>query len=47
MMRSAFETLGIDSLDVVHAGTEGYALARRIRAVPAAELTARLRPLRR
>ena len=46
-MHSAFETLGLDSLDVVHAGTEAYALAPRIRAVPAAGLAARLRSLRR
>ena len=28
-MRSAFETLGLDRLDVVHAGTESYAMARK------------------
>ena len=45
-MRSAFETLGLDRLDVVHAGTETYALAPGIRAIPAAHLTTVLRPLR-
>ena len=32
-MRSAFETLGLDRLDVVHAGTESYAMAPGIRAL--------------
>ena len=45
-MRSAFETLGLDRLDVVHAGTETYALAPRVRALPAARLATVLRPLR-
>jgi len=45
-MRSAFETLGLDRLDVVHAGTETYALAPKVRALPAARLTKVLRPLR-
>ena len=44
-MRSAFETLGLDRLDVVHAGTETYALAPGIRALPAARLATVLRPL--
>ena len=30
-MRSAVETLSLDSLDVVHAGTERYRLASRVR----------------
>jgi len=45
-MRSAFETLGLDRLDVVHAGTESYAMAPGIRALPAARLATELRPLR-
>ncbi len=44
-MRSAVETLGLDRLDVVHAGTERYALAERVRALPAGELVGTLRPL--
>ena len=44
-MRSAFETLGLDRLDVVHAGTESYAMAPGIRALPAARLAKELRPL--
>ena len=44
-MRSAFETLGLDRLDVVHAGTESYAMAPGIRALPAARLATELRPL--
>lgn len=37
-MRSALETLNLDHLDVVHAGTERYQLASNVRALPAAEL---------
>lgn len=37
-MRSATETLKLDRLDVVHAGTEPYEMARRIRALLAARL---------
>ena len=42
-MRSAMETLGLDTLDVVHAGTETYRLAQGVRALPARELDAVLR----
>jgi len=45
-MRSAFETLNLDRLDVVHAGTQSYAIAPKIRALPAAHLASVLRPLR-
>lgn len=45
-MRSAFETLRLDSLDVVHAGEQSYAMAPGIRALPAASLAKVLRPLR-
>ena len=45
-MRSAFETLRLDRLDVVHAGSERYRLAPNINALPAADLTATLRRLR-
>ena len=45
-MRSAVETLGLECLDVVHAGPHRYALAPHIRALPAAELVRELRPLR-
>ena len=44
-MRAAFETLGLERLDVVHAGTRSYLMAPGIRALPAADLTATLRPL--
>ncbi len=44
-MRSAAETLGLDNLDVVHAGAERYQLAPRIRALPAIELADTLQPL--
>ncbi len=44
-MRSAMETLKLDQLDVVHAGTERYRMAPRVRALPAAELAETLGPL--
>ncbi|WP_419164654.1 ATP-binding protein [Candidatus Palauibacter sp.] len=44
-MRSAVETLSLDHLDVVHAGTERYRLAPSVRALPAAELADTLGPL--
>lgn len=44
-MRSALETLNLDRLDVVHAGTERYRLAPSVRALPAAELVETLAPL--
>ena len=44
-MRSAFETLSLDRLDVVHAGTQSYALAQGVRALPASRLAKELRPL--
>ncbi|MDE2719530.1 MAG: ATP-binding protein [Gemmatimonadota bacterium] len=37
-MRSALETLNLDRLDIVHAGMRRYRLARRVRALPAAEI---------
>ena len=42
-MRSAMETLRLDTLDVVHAGTETYRLAQGVRALPARELDGALR----
>ena len=45
-MRSALATLGLERLDVVHAGTERYRMAPKIRALPAVDLAATLRPLR-
>ena len=44
-MRSAMETLNLDSLDVIHAGAERYELATGVRALPASQLTASLKPL--
>ena len=41
-MRSALETLNLDRLDVVHAGTERYRLAPRVLALPAGELVGAL-----
>ena len=45
-IRSAFDTLGLDHLDVVHAGTRSYAMAPGIRALPAIRLAKVLQPLR-
>lgn len=45
-MRSALETLSLDRLDVVHAGTDRYAMAPHVRALPAAQLSTVLRALR-
>lgn len=45
-MHSALETLNLERLDVVHAGPDRYAMAPRVRALPAAELATELRPLR-
>ena len=45
-MRSAVETLGLDRLEVVHAGTQTYAMAPGMRALPAGRLAAVLKPLR-
>ena len=45
-MRSAMDTLKLDQLDVVHAGTTSYQLAPGVRAVPLAELADALRPVR-
>ena len=45
-MRSSFETLKLDRLDVIHAGTQRYRLAEGIRALPATEMNTVLRPLR-
>lgn len=44
-MRSSFDTLHLDQLDVIHAGTRRYALASGIRALPAAEMEQELVPL--
>ncbi|MDQ3037134.1 MAG: ATP-binding protein [Myxococcota bacterium] len=45
-MRSAIDALRLDSLDVVHAGTETYPLADGIRALSLARLAHDVRPLR-
>lgn len=41
-MRSAFATLELERLDVIHAGTERYQLAPGIHALPATQLAATL-----
>lgn len=45
-MRSAIETLGLDQLEVVHAGATTFRLAPRIRAVAASAVVEQLIPLR-
>jgi hypothetical protein len=45
-MRSAIEALGLESLDVLHAGAETHPLAPRIRAVAAARMLEDIQPLR-
>ena len=44
-MHSSFDTLHLDQLDVIHAGSKHYPLAPGIRALPAAELEQELVPL--
>lgn len=44
-MRSALDTLNLDRLDVVHAGTARYRLAPRVRALPLGELAHVLEPV--
>jgi len=46
-MRSAIETLDLNSLTVVHAGHESFPLRRKVRAIAAARLLDDLKPLRR
>ncbi len=45
-MRSALESLDLESLFVVHAGRESFSLGPKIRAVSASRLTEDLEPLR-
>ena len=45
-MRSALETPDLDRLDVVRAGPNCYTMAPKVRALPAAQLVAEIRPLR-
>jgi hypothetical protein len=44
-MRAALADLGLDHLDVIHAGEESYPLAPRIRAVALRRLLDDLKPL--
>lgn len=44
-MHTALEELGLDQLDVVHAGSATYPLAPRIRALAAADILTMLKPL--
>jgi hypothetical protein len=45
-MHAAMETLGLDHLDVVHAGRETFQLHERIRALALRDVLATLEPLR-
>ena len=44
-MIAALDTLGLERIDVVHAGNHGFPMHERIRAVPMGELLEALRPL--
>ena len=44
-MIAALDTLGLERIDVVHAGNHGFPIHERIRAVPMGELLEALRPL--
>ena len=44
-MRIAVADLRLDSLEVIHAGSETYALGERVRAVPLARIAAEVEPL--
>ncbi|MCG3135256.1 MAG: hypothetical protein HMLKMBBP_02781 [Planctomycetes bacterium] len=46
-MRTAFETLGLERLDVIHAGERTFPLAERIRALPLRRVFSALEPLDR
>ena len=46
-MRIAVGDLRLDSLDVIHAGSEVFPLAERVRAVPLARISAEIEPLDR
>jgi hypothetical protein len=46
-MRTAFELLKLDRLDLIHAGTRSFDLAKRVRAVAAGDLLEAVRPLHR
>jgi hypothetical protein len=46
-MRIAIEDLGLDTLDVVHAGDDTYPLSERIRAVAISRATTDLAPRQR
>ena len=45
-MHAALDTLGLDSLTVVHAGRDSFPMARGARAVAAKDLLEQLKPLR-
>ena len=45
-MRSAMQVLGLDALDVGHAGAETFPLAPGIRALSIADVWSQLAPLR-
>ena len=44
-MLAALDTLGLERIDVVHAGTHGYRMHERVRAVPMGGLLEVLKPL--
>jgi hypothetical protein len=44
-MRIAVDDLRLDSLEVIHAGSETYRLADKVRAVPLARIGTEIEPL--
>lgn len=44
-MTTALDVLGLERIDVVHAGAESYPMHRKVRAVPLARLLEELKPL--
>jgi hypothetical protein len=46
-MAAVLEDLGLERLDVIHAGERTFALARTVRTVAAGELLDEIEPLRR
>jgi hypothetical protein len=44
-MTTALDALGLERIDVVHAGAKSYPLHRKVRAVPVAGLLEELRPM--
>ena len=44
-MTVSLDTLGLDRIDVIHAGNHGFRMHNKVRAVPIGELLDALKPL--